>query len=139
MTDPEDRCHVCGGPAHTDPAGGINVNSGRALLEELRHLAMNHGATGLQSPSTKQRLRALQRVSWLAARMAWLETEELLTTSGEMPRVDLDDTADLATVREWNKPRPSDTPPTVVVMRGGGAGGPHRDGGSGSVTVHRSS
>jgi hypothetical protein len=73
----------------------LNPNDRRELLRELRELVLNHGATGPESPSIRQRLRAYARVSWLAARLSWLETEDLLTSSGEMPRVDLDVTADL--------------------------------------------
>lgn len=78
-----------------DGTATLNVNDHRALLDELRNLAMNHGAHGMDSPSIRARLRAYQRVSWLAARLAWLETEDLLTSSGEMPRVDPDSTAEL--------------------------------------------
>ena len=75
-----------------DGSSTLNVNDRRALLEELRALAMNHGASGMESPNLRQRLRAYQRVTWLAARMTWIETDELLTSSGEMRRIDPDTT-----------------------------------------------
>ncbi len=90
-------CHTCGTDDH-DGERLVYVNDHRALLEELRHLVLNHGVTGPESPNLRQRLRALSRVSWLAARIAWLHTDELLTSSGEMPRIDPDTTADVPTV-----------------------------------------
>lgn len=85
-------------PELGDGNARLNVNDRRALLEELRHLALNHGATGMESPSMRQRLRAYQRVTWLAARMTWIETDELLTSSGEMPRIDPDATTPIPAV-----------------------------------------
>lgn len=86
-------------PEPGDGSSRLDVNNRRALLEELRALALNHGATGMESPSMRQRLRAYQRAAWLAARMTWLETDELLTSSGEMPRIDPDVTAPIPAVR----------------------------------------
>jgi len=71
----------------------IFVNDPRLLVEELRALVMNHGASGLDSPVTAARLRAQARVSWLAARLTFLESEELL--SNGIQAGDQDDTADL--------------------------------------------
>lgn len=87
-----------------DGSATLNVNDRRALLEELRALAMNHGATGMESPSLRQRLRAYQRAAWLAARLTWLETEELLTSSGEFPRIDPDATVVLHPPMRVNYP-----------------------------------
>ena len=77
----------------------INVNDVKALLEELRHLVLNHGATGPQSPNLRQRLRVYSRISWLAARMAWLETDDLITSSGVAAEDDPESTGDIPTLR----------------------------------------
>lgn len=100
-------CHTCGTDDH-DGERLVYVNDHRALLEELRHLVLSHGVSGPESPNLRQRLRALSRISWLAARIAWLHTDELIGSSGIMTAEDPERTADLEAVKEWNRPRPGD-------------------------------
>lgn len=92
-------CPVCGGRDHAECEALILVNDHRALLEELRRLVLNHGVTGPESPNLRQRLRALSRVSWLAARIAWLHTDELIGSSGIMAADDPENTGDVPVVR----------------------------------------
>lgn len=93
------KCDICGGSGEVN-AVALDINNRRALLEELRHLVLNHGATGLESPSMRQRLRAHARVAWLSSRITWLETEDLIASTGEIPAVDPDATVPIRNLRD---------------------------------------
>lgn len=70
------ECPDCEGSGHIDPTDHLDLDDIGAVLKELTAVVNSPSKYGIRSSRRPERLVALARVGWLAARVVWLESVE---------------------------------------------------------------
>lgn len=75
------ECRHCEGTGQIDPTDHLDLGSIEALRAELIYLVnSNEGGFGLTAGSQADRLLTLGRIGFIASRMVWLESTDMLRT-----------------------------------------------------------